>query len=536
MDNYSRSGKHPDGQSSLSLYLADGSLHRFSNKSANADDTRTAAPEVVGMDCAALPDGSLVQLVKDPHDPAALCLLRWKDGKATVERRIELGNKILVPPEIDPALVKALQLPNGIKSCGELQELLGKIESPLAEVVDLPDESIHLISKFILSTWFLDRLPVAPYLWIVGPPGSGKTTLLRFLQTACYHALLVGDLTAASLYQLPSLVKPTLLIDEADFSNSRMSLDIQRLLRTGNTPGTPAVRNGRLFQTFGAKAIASRHLPDDAALTSRAIIVRMPPARRKWPRIDSEWLDRLANELQAKLLMYLVLHYLEVGTSPDFSLKVEHLTPRMGDIASALAAPLLSHPELEGDLIRALEQQDQETRLERFDQREWLVVEELFRVCHQGKRNAMGRHPVCEVLVGGVAGGINNRLKFRGDSRRFTARAVGATLHALGIPRGKLGSLGRGIELTHTVRQNIHQLARDYGITRRDLLSDGHKTERGGMPCELCIEYNVTGGLKFVELPQRKLPARPRRRSRRLLVKAKQDSAGPAPIVSETSA
>ncbi len=165
---------HPDARSSLSLYLPDGTLHWFSNRSTDPDDTRGAASEVVGMDCATLPDGSLVELVKDPHDHAALCLLRWRDGKATLGRRIELGHKTLVPPSIDPTLVKVVRWPSGIMPCGDSQELLRAIELRLAEGFYLPDESVNLLSKSILSTWFPDRLPVAPYLWIVGPPESGK--------------------------------------------------------------------------------------------------------------------------------------------------------------------------------------------------------------------------------------------------------------------------------------------------------------------------------------------------------------------------
>ncbi len=521
-----RRSNHPEAQSSLSLYLPDGTLHWFSNRSTDPDDTRGAAPKVVGMDCAALPDGSLVELVKDPHDHAALCLLRWRDGKATLGRRIELGHKTLVPPSIDPTLVRVVRWPSGIMPCGDSQELLRAIELRLAEGFDLPDESVNLLSKFILSTWFPDRLPVAPYLWIVGPPESGKTTLLRFLHRVCRRAVLVGDLTAASLYQLTSLLRPTLLIDESDFGKSRMSLDVQRLLRTGNTPEMLTFRNGRPFETYGAKVFASRQLPDDAALASRAILIRMSPTRRKLRPIRPEWLEQVAEEFQAKLLAIRLSNYAKLGTSPEFSSSVEHLTPRMRDLAYALATPLLGNTELEGELVTALKDQDEDARLDRYEEREWLAVGALFAICHDGIRNRMGWWPVIEVLVGGIAGKVNQDLELRGDSRRFSAKAMGKTLGALHIRTKKLGRLGRGIELTPSIRRKIHQLARDYGITRRDLLTNVHG-ECGGMPCELCIEYDVTGGLKFVEPLQKKLPPPSERRSRRLFEEVDQESAPP---------
>ena len=48
--------------------------------------------------------------------------------------------------------------------------------------------SICLVTAFVMSTWFVDNLAVALYLWICGPPGSGKTTLLRLLHCLCRRA------------------------------------------------------------------------------------------------------------------------------------------------------------------------------------------------------------------------------------------------------------------------------------------------------------------------------------------------------------
>jgi len=200
------------------------------------------------------------------------------------------------------------------------------------------------------------------------------------------------------------------------------------------------------------------------------------------------------------------------------------------DLAYALATPLLGNTELEGELVAALQQRDQDARLKRCEEREWLAAGALFAICHEGIKSRMGWRPVTEVLVGGVAGEMNHELEFRGDSRRFSARSVGAALDVLGIRTEKLGRLGRGIELSPSVRGEIHRLARDYGITRRDLLSDGHKAEYGGLTCHLCVEYGVTGGLKFVEPPNEKV--RPPSK-RRLFIEVEPDGTEPAPVVSE---
>jgi hypothetical protein len=77
---------------------------------------------------------------------------------------------------------------------------------------------------------------------LVGPLSTGKTTILKLLRVLCYRGFLVGDFTQASLYQLPGLLHPTLLIDENDSGNSLANAAIQRLLRIGNTPGQSEVK------------------------------------------------------------------------------------------------------------------------------------------------------------------------------------------------------------------------------------------------------------------------------------------------------
>ena len=77
------------------------------------------------------------------------------------------------------------------------------------------------------------------------------------LQCVCRRAILTSSVTPASLYRL-TRVRPTFLIDEAEFSGDRSSRDIQRLLRGGNRQGSYVLCNGKAFKNFGPKVIASR--------------------------------------------------------------------------------------------------------------------------------------------------------------------------------------------------------------------------------------------------------------------------------------
>jgi hypothetical protein len=74
----------------------------------------------------------------------------------------------------------------------------------------------------------------------------------------------------------------------------------------------------------------------------------------------------------------------------------------------------------------------------------------------------------------------------------------------LGVPTVRLGNLGRGLRLTGGLKRKIHQLARQLGIDRRCITGIAcPDLGYGGVPCPLCEEFGVTGGLRFVDLNRR---------------------------------
>jgi hypothetical protein len=68
--------------------------------------------------------------------------------------------------------------------------------------------------------------------------------------------------------------------------------------------------------------------------------------------------------------------------------------------------------------------------------------------------------------------------------------------------------LGYYLELTLFVRRQIHQLARNMGLTKADILNS-HAAEAGygGRPCALCTEFGLNTlpdgrELRYVEAPR----------------------------------
>jgi hypothetical protein len=158
------------------------------------------------------PDGSLIETVRDPQRRDGFRLVAYKDQKTQIVNQFEHNGDRFVPGEIVRNLAPHLRLAAGISPCGTPRDLLAELVATFRDFVDLPDGVLQIFGAFVLCTWFPDRLRVAPYLWLVGPLASGKTTIEKLLQALCRRAFLVGDLTPASLYQLPGLLSPTLLM------------------------------------------------------------------------------------------------------------------------------------------------------------------------------------------------------------------------------------------------------------------------------------------------------------------------------------
>ena len=402
---------------------------------------------------------------------------------------IEHAGTLYVPPDPMQALHSQIILPDGVRPCREPAALIADIVETLAKFIEADRELLVLLASVVLCTWFPDCFEAAPYVWIVGPLGSAKTKLLKLLSCMCRRALLVGDVRAGSFYTLTDSYNPTLLVDELDLDD-RTSADILRLLRTGTVAGVPAVRNGKLFSTYGLKIIASRDVPRDAALLSRCVIVSMLPSRKETQTLDDIAMRQIAQQFQPELLMFRFTNYSSVKNFRLPSSALQDFTSRLKQVALALVASIRGDADSEAIVLSALRERDRAAKIERALEPEWLTEENLFRLIHEG--------PIHSILVGGIAASINEKLKFRGEDFRISARKVGSVLKSLGLKTETLGSLGRGLLFAPATRRQIHGVARQLGISRRTIATpQGLEVGYGGRCCLQCEEFGLTDGLRF---------------------------------------
>ena len=137
-----------------------------------AAQSEQPSPNCIPTDFLEFPNGTLAELARGP---AGLALLVWsEENGASIVEQFEHDGRLLIPPAVDEKLSKILRLPEGVKSCPTAEQLFVEICEVLRSYVDLHEKSISLVAAFALSTWFVDRLVVAPYLWICGHQAAGR--------------------------------------------------------------------------------------------------------------------------------------------------------------------------------------------------------------------------------------------------------------------------------------------------------------------------------------------------------------------------
>ena len=293
-----------------------------SNRSAtSAGPEAPTTPEsrdvpITETDFAELSDGTLLELVQDPTDPGQRCFAVWRNGEICFLNRLEQDGRVFVPPAENSEILDHIRLPRGAASYKSAQEILSGLESLISQCIAVDEKYVPVLANFVLSTWFVDRFLVAPYLSVVGLPQSGKTTLLRLLNLVCRRSLLVADISSASFYWACAKFMATILIDETGTAGNNRAL--RHMLRSGTTRDVLAIRRDSGFHSYGAKVVSWLEPPDDLPLNSRCILIPMFESKGvTLLEIGNTQIRQLADSLQAQLLRFPLDNF--KNTSPSNS-------------------------------------------------------------------------------------------------------------------------------------------------------------------------------------------------------------------------
>ena len=115
--------------------------------------------------------------------------------------------------------------------------LLSDIVANIKRFVVCLDETAIAAALWIVMTWFIDVIQVAPLAVITAPEKrSGKSTLLEVFGLLCNRPLQCSNITSSALFRTIEDYRPMLLVDEAD-TFARDNDELRGILNSGHKRG-----------------------------------------------------------------------------------------------------------------------------------------------------------------------------------------------------------------------------------------------------------------------------------------------------------
>jgi len=174
--------------------------------------------------------------------------------------------------------------------------LLSALVKAISRYMIMEPGAAECVALWAVHAHALDAFGITPRLSITSPrPQCGKTTLLDILYRLVVRPLLAGNVSAASVFRVVEVARPTLLVDEADTFLPGND-ELRGILNSGHRRGGSVIRvvgeamEVREFSTFAPAAIAMiGKLP--GTLADRSIAIPLKRKRADEP-VESFRYDR----------------------------------------------------------------------------------------------------------------------------------------------------------------------------------------------------------------------------------------------------
>jgi hypothetical protein len=410
---------------------------------------------------------AMIDVVADPSNLARLKLLLWDGTNAKVAPRIKYGHSTYEPVALHPTVVCAVRWPTRRKDYGSTRELFDRILSLVTENVKIAEQHARLLVYFIFSTWFPDRLAIAPGLAIAGSSVGDAIQLLRFLHCVCRRSILLAGMPQFDPTSLPLSLYPSLLIDRPTLTRS-----VRSFLSATNRRGLVAVRRGKILCVCCPKVVYFGVGEVPEAVASGMLQITLPPTGGLTQAVDDEQLNDIAAELQGKMLAYRLANFAKIRVA---QLQGANFTNQTRELAVNLAACVVGEPELAAGVLPLLKEQDECVRGRRDRELETVIIEAVLVVFHENEKD--------KVQVKELAVLANSILRSRGEFIQYSPEEIGHRLDILALRRTRTAA-GMCLNLTHAVRQFAHRLARTYDVP-------SIRTVRSG--CRECEAQHAAG-------------------------------------------
>lgn len=100
----------------------------------------------------------------------------------------------------------------------KIDDVLNETTKTLKRFIVFKDDyQATAVALWVFTSWFVEYLKFSPYILITSPMKEcGKSQLLRCMANLSRRSLLTSNLSAAIVYRVIDMVRPTLFIDEVD--------------------------------------------------------------------------------------------------------------------------------------------------------------------------------------------------------------------------------------------------------------------------------------------------------------------------------
>jgi len=235
-------------------------------------------------------------------------------GNVQYVETIDYPSHSVVPVNGQELTENVIKFPTGIMEYGDTAALQEEIKQLIYDYVELPDEDINLwiTSWYVLLTWVYDKLNTVSYIRFRGDTGVGKSRALTVIGDLCYKPLMMaGAVTPAPIYREIKRFRGTVILEEADFSDSSEKSEVVTLLNCGMERGRAVLRCSandpnviECLPVFGPKLFATRGGFSDKALEARCNTIVMREATRKVPTLLNSKYEKRALNIRNKLLLW----------------------------------------------------------------------------------------------------------------------------------------------------------------------------------------------------------------------------------------
>ena len=378
-----------------------------------------------------------IECIRSSANPSTLTLHSFDGKRYEISPSIKRNGRTYTAPRADMGLIQSIRFPVASEPFGSSDRLVASILELMSRYCPLLPDAADMVAAFAIGSWFVDCLPVAPLLYLLGPDNE-VSLLFRLLGCVCRRSALLSDLDVAALRTLPRNLNPTLLIKQRSLGPR-----IRRVLMASNTRYFHLAHGKGDVHAYGAKAISV----DPEFENESGIRVSLTPAYNPMPSLTDAAEVKIAHDFQAKLLRYRMIQYGEVC---KFHIATPEFVPGMREEAHTWLAPIFDCAALTESVSRSLLQVSREAESNRLSDDRCLVAEAALFFCH--------KQETTQFFIGDLADAVNALLKGRHEDRELTPKKVGLLLRSLGI-HGQRVVNGYRIELTDPVREQIHHVA-----------------------------------------------------------------------------